>query len=173
MCSIYCLGNLECIFASRTSSHTCYDVHHCKIHEVKLIDVCALCSFTSPEQVDPGIFQRCGAMHLGFLDRISVILLRISPSYDGSNPCTLNFSQLRCTPPGVLCAMDRAPSSQADDSCWTCRRRWKCDRTLPSCRKCAATELHCLGYAKERPLRWTNSVASRGKLMGIGASWMY
>jgi hypothetical protein len=119
--------------------------------------------------MDPKIFQQCGAMHLGFLDRISVILLRISPSYDydGSNPCILNFSQLRCTPPGVLCAMDWAPSSQVDDSCWTCRRRrWKCDRTLPSCRKCATAEQHCLGYAKERPLRWTNSVASRGKLMG-------
>lgn len=60
-------------------------VHHCKIYEVELIDVCALCSYilhmyvlyTSPEEVDLRILHRCGAMHLGFHDRISVILLRI------------------------------------------------------------------------------------------------
>lgn len=91
----------------------------------------------------------------------------ISPSCGGMNSHLPNFSRLRCTPSGALCAMDRVSSNQADDSCWTCRpRRWKCDRTLQSCCKCAAAGQPCLGYGKERPLRWTNNVASRGKLMG-------
>jgi hypothetical protein len=52
-------------------------------------------------------------------------------------------------------------------SCWTCRRRrLKCDRALPECHKCSASEHPCQGYSESRPLRWTNGIASRGKLMG-------
>lgn len=64
--------------------------------------------------------------------------------------------------------MTTKPSTNlADTSCWTCRRRrLKCDRALPACQKCISLQQHCLGYSKNRPLRWTHSVASRGKLMG-------
>ncbi|KAE8138993.1 fungal-specific transcription factor domain-containing protein [Aspergillus pseudotamarii] len=63
--------------------------------------------------------------------------------------------------------MDRSSSTYAAESCWTCRRRRRrCDRLLPACHKCDIMQDECLGYAKERPLRWTNSVASRGKWMG-------
>ncbi|KAE8377603.1 fungal-specific transcription factor domain-containing protein [Aspergillus bertholletiae] len=63
--------------------------------------------------------------------------------------------------------MDESSSTYAAESCWTCRRRRRrCDRLLPSCHKCDIMQDQCLGYGKDRPLRWTNSVASRGKWMG-------
>ncbi|KAE8400322.1 fungal-specific transcription factor domain-containing protein [Aspergillus pseudonomiae] len=63
--------------------------------------------------------------------------------------------------------MDGSSSTYAAESCWTCRRRRRtCDRLLPACRKCEIMQDQCLGYARERPLRWTNSIASRGKWMG-------
>lgn len=55
----------------------------------------------------------------------------------------------------------------APDSCWTCRRRRvKCDRLLPACHKCINSGHNCQGYTTNKPLRWTNSLASRGKLTG-------
>lgn len=63
--------------------------------------------------------------------------------------------------------MDTAAVNCADAPCWTCRhRRLKCDRALPICGKCTSSQRPCLGYSKDKPLRWTDSVASRGKLMG-------
>ena len=57
--------------------------------------------------------------------------------------------------------------SSSDKPCWTCRfKRLKCDRLLPTCRKCAISNLQCLGYGQTKPLRWTNSIAGRGKMMG-------
>jgi hypothetical protein len=49
--------------------------------------------------------------------------------------------------------------------CHNCRRnRRRCDRSVPSCSKCHTTGQECLGYGKL--LLWTDSVASRGKMMG-------
>ncbi|KAJ1710852.1 fungal-specific transcription factor domain-containing protein [Aspergillus flavus] len=63
--------------------------------------------------------------------------------------------------------MSTAAANCADVPCWTCRRRrLKCDRALPLCGKCTSSQRPCLGYGKDKPLRWTDSVASRGKLMG-------
>ena len=44
------------------------------------------------------------------------------------------------------------------------RRRLRCDRSYPACRKCTNHGEQCLGYGKL--FRWTNAVASRGKLAG-------
>jgi hypothetical protein len=53
----------------------------------------------------------------------------------------------------------------SDVPCYTCRRRHvKCDRILPTCAKCAKKGVQCLGYQK--PLRWAEGVAVRGKLKG-------
>ncbi|PLB52528.1 hypothetical protein P170DRAFT_462445 [Aspergillus steynii IBT 23096] len=53
----------------------------------------------------------------------------------------------------------------ADKNCHSCRRRrLRCDRALPACRKCALTGVECLGY--ERLILWNKGVASRGKMMG-------
>ncbi|KAF2183869.1 hypothetical protein K469DRAFT_710248 [Zopfia rhizophila CBS 207.26] len=53
----------------------------------------------------------------------------------------------------------------SDVPCYTCRRRHvKCDRTLPGCKKCNKKGVPCLGYQK--PLRWAEGVAVRGKLKG-------
>ncbi|KAF2016362.1 hypothetical protein BU24DRAFT_409470 [Aaosphaeria arxii CBS 175.79] len=53
----------------------------------------------------------------------------------------------------------------SQEPCYTCRRRHvKCDRILPSCAKCAKKGVQCLGYQK--PLRWADGVAVRGKLKG-------
>lgn len=61
-----------------------------------------------------------------------------------------------------LCALQDASPLKA---CHNCRRsRRRCDRSIPSCSKCLSTGQVCLGYGKF--LNWTNSVASRGKLMG-------
>lgn len=63
--------------------------------------------------------------------------------------------------------MSGARRDYSSTSCWTCRRRRvKCDRALPECQKCSTGEEYCQGYSETRPLRWTNGVASRGKLMG-------
>ena len=52
------------------------------------------------------------------------------------------------------------------EPCHNCRRRrLKCDRSLPQCRKCMKTGEECLGY--QRLLRWDQGVASRGKMAGM------
>lgn len=62
---------------------------------------------------------------------------------------------------------DIKPISHSSTSCWTCRRRRvKCDRGVPNCQRCLISEEDCQGYSATKPLRWTNGVASRGKLMG-------
>lgn len=49
--------------------------------------------------------------------------------------------------------------------CRTCnRRRIKCDRSLPTCKKCALKGLQCPGYGLR--IQWGQGVASRGKLTG-------
>ncbi|KAK1574726.1 fungal-specific transcription factor domain-containing protein [Colletotrichum navitas] len=49
--------------------------------------------------------------------------------------------------------------------CHNCRRRrWRCDRSYPRCHKCTTGGHECLGYGKL--FRWTEGVASRGKLAG-------
>lgn len=56
---------------------------------------------------------------------------------------------------------------RSDVDCWTCRRRHiKCDRIISptGCNKCAKKPVQCLGYQK--PLRWAEGVAVRGKLKG-------
>ncbi|KAK2062782.1 hypothetical protein LY76DRAFT_267670 [Colletotrichum caudatum] len=58
-------------------------------------------------------------------------------------------------------------ASYASNSCWTCRqKRAKCDRLLPACLRCSALKLRCQGYDRPKKLVWTNSVASRGRMMG-------
>ncbi|KAB5518092.1 acriflavine sensitivity control protein acr-2 [Coniochaeta sp. 2T2.1] len=55
----------------------------------------------------------------------------------------------------------RVPSK----ACHNCRRRrLRCDRSYPTCLKCAANGSQCLGYGGL--LRWTHAVASRGKMAG-------
>jgi hypothetical protein len=50
-------------------------------------------------------------------------------------------------------------------ACHNCRkRRWRCDRSLPSCQKCSSSGVECLGYGKL--FKWNSGVASRGKMMG-------
>ncbi|CAG8236140.1 unnamed protein product [Penicillium salamii] len=49
--------------------------------------------------------------------------------------------------------------------CSNCqRRRIKCDRTWPGCRKCGKRCLECPGYGLK--LKWDQGVASRGRLTG-------
>jgi hypothetical protein len=49
--------------------------------------------------------------------------------------------------------------------CHNCRRRrLRCDRSRPSCRKCWARGEECLGYGTV--LRWANAPAVRGNLVG-------
>ncbi|KAJ5595246.1 fungal-specific transcription factor domain-containing protein [Penicillium hispanicum] len=63
--------------------------------------------------------------------------------------------------------MTEISAGLSSTSCWTCRRRRvKCDRRLPECQKCSISGEPCQGYSAVKPLRWTNGVASRGKLMG-------
>lgn len=66
---------------------------------------------------------------------------------------------------------DRMSSSVQDAEeaptkpCHNCRRRrLKCDRSTPTCQKCAKTGQECLGYGKL--FLWNQGVASRGKMMG-------
>ena len=50
--------------------------------------------------------------------------------------------------------------------CHNCRRRrLRCDRSLPQCRKCTNAGQECLGY--QALLIWTRGVASRGKMSGV------
>ncbi|RFU31508.1 hypothetical protein B7463_g4828, partial [Scytalidium lignicola] len=52
-----------------------------------------------------------------------------------------------------------------EGSCWGCKeRRVICDLNTPTCDKCATAGRHC-DYGKVR-LRWTDCVASRGRLAG-------
>lgn len=52
-----------------------------------------------------------------------------------------------------------------EGSCWSCKeRRVICDLTQPHCGKCTKTKRRC-DYGKVR-LRWTDCVASRGRLAG-------
>jgi hypothetical protein len=56
-------------------------------------------------------------------------------------------------------------AAQPRKSCHNCRRRrLRCDRSTPTCNKCAAMGQECLGYGKL--FIWTHSVASRGKMAG-------
>ncbi|KAG8425919.1 hypothetical protein J3459_008613 [Metarhizium acridum] len=53
-----------------------------------------------------------------------------------------------------------------DPDCPTCiRRRIKCDRTEPSCMKCASRGLECPGFQTVY-LKWNQGIASRGRLAG-------
>ncbi|KAH7010522.1 fungal-specific transcription factor domain-containing protein [Ilyonectria destructans] len=50
-------------------------------------------------------------------------------------------------------------------ACHNCRpRKLRCDRSVPSCRKCTNSGQICLGYGKK--IRFADAVASRGKLAG-------
>lgn len=52
-------------------------------------------------------------------------------------------------------------------ACHNCRkRRWRCDRGVPSCQKCLSSGVECLGYGKL--FVWNQGIASRGKMMGKG-----
>ncbi|KAF7185178.1 Acriflavine sensitivity control protein acr-2 [Pseudocercospora fuligena] len=54
---------------------------------------------------------------------------------------------------------------RASKDCRLCnRRRIKCDRSLPTCKKCDLRSLDCPGYGLR--IRWDQGVASRGKLSG-------
>ncbi|KAL4946465.1 hypothetical protein BDV06DRAFT_122439 [Aspergillus oleicola] len=56
-------------------------------------------------------------------------------------------------------------NNPAAKACHNCRRRrLKCDRTVPACKKCAHNGVECLGYGKL--FLWEKGVASRGKMMG-------
>ncbi|KAL2128016.1 hypothetical protein VTI74DRAFT_9848 [Chaetomium olivicolor] len=58
-----------------------------------------------------------------------------------------------------------AQSQSHDRACYNCRRRrLRCDRSRPTCRKCWSTGSECLGYGTV--LRWANAPAVRGKLVG-------
>ncbi|OJJ30540.1 hypothetical protein ASPWEDRAFT_164800 [Aspergillus wentii DTO 134E9] len=64
--------------------------------------------------------------------------------------------------------IDSLPSDRktALKSCSSCdRRRIKCDRTLPQCRKCTIRGIQCPGFNSVR-LKWGQGVASRGPLAG-------
>lgn len=57
------------------------------------------------------------------------------------------------------------PPRTNPNGCHNCRRkRFRCDGSVPSCRKCISLGKECLGYGTL--WRWTDSVASRGKLSG-------
>jgi hypothetical protein len=50
-------------------------------------------------------------------------------------------------------------------ACYNCRRRrLRCDRSRPACRKCSTAGEECLGYGTV--LRWANAPAIRGNLVG-------
>ncbi|KAK4154431.1 fungal-specific transcription factor domain-containing protein [Chaetomidium leptoderma] len=58
-----------------------------------------------------------------------------------------------------------APVGAPSKACHNCRRRrLRCDRSYPTCRKCWASGEECLGYGTL--LRWANAPAVRGKLVG-------
>ncbi|KAH7380262.1 fungal-specific transcription factor domain-containing protein [Phaeosphaeria sp. MPI-PUGE-AT-0046c] len=61
--------------------------------------------------------------------------------------------------------MSAATLNLPTKACHNCRkRRWRCDRSLPSCQKCSSSGTECLGYGKL--FKWNSGVASRGKMMG-------
>ncbi|KAF1849272.1 uncharacterized protein K460DRAFT_375942 [Cucurbitaria berberidis CBS 394.84] len=63
--------------------------------------------------------------------------------------------------------MSSTPFNLPTKACHNCRkRRWRCDRSLPSCQKCSSAGTECLGYGKI--FVWNQGVASRGKMMGKG-----
>lgn len=54
----------------------------------------------------------------------------------------------------------------SESDCRNCRmRRVRCDRSIPHCIKCRYKNVICPGYGPQ--LRWTNSVASRGRFKGL------
>lgn len=56
--------------------------------------------------------------------------------------------------------------SGGQKACHNCRRRRRrCDRSQPVCRKCTSNGEECLGYGNL--FRWTNAVASRGRMAGL------
>ncbi|EXJ58423.1 hypothetical protein A1O7_05848 [Cladophialophora yegresii CBS 114405] len=56
-------------------------------------------------------------------------------------------------------------AGKSSRDCRTCnRRRIRCDRSLPTCKKCALKELTCPGYGLR--IQFGQGVASRGKLTG-------
>ncbi|EXJ63875.1 hypothetical protein A1O7_00210 [Cladophialophora yegresii CBS 114405] len=58
-----------------------------------------------------------------------------------------------------------SPPATGPQDCPTCvRRRIRCDRSLPTCIKCAKKSLVCPGYGPR--LRWANGIAVRGHLKG-------
>ncbi|KAI9172343.1 Acriflavine sensitivity control protein acr-2 [Paramyrothecium foliicola] len=68
-------------------------------------------------------------------------------------------------PPSIVCMSSPENPTKA---CHNCRRkRLRCDRTYPHCKKCLVAGRECLGYGNL--LRWTGAVASRGKLAGQAA----
>lgn len=67
--------------------------------------------------------------------------------------------------PSLATATIALPFEPPAKACHNCRKkRWRCDRSLPSCQKCLAAGTECLGYGKL--FVWNRGVASRGKLMG-------
>ncbi|KAL4892382.1 fungal-specific transcription factor domain-containing protein [Aspergillus ambiguus] len=58
---------------------------------------------------------------------------------------------------------DRKTSSKDCHSCY--RRRIRCDRSLPKCRKCMIRGLSCPGFGRIQ-LKWDQGVASRGVFAG-------
>lgn len=64
-----------------------------------------------------------------------------------------------------LASLDPNEPRAAKD-CRNCnRRRIKCDRSIPTCKKCGLRSLECPGYGLR--IRWDQGVASRGKLSGM------
>ncbi|PYH96555.1 hypothetical protein BO71DRAFT_427983 [Aspergillus ellipticus CBS 707.79] len=64
--------------------------------------------------------------------------------------------------------MDSLPPNRqiALQDCRTCaKRRIKCDRSVPHCRKCTIRGLTCPGFDQVQ-LKWIDGVTSRGKLAG-------
>ncbi|KAK4236346.1 fungal-specific transcription factor domain-containing protein [Achaetomium macrosporum] len=58
-----------------------------------------------------------------------------------------------------------SPEGASSRACYNCRRRrLRCDRSRPTCRKCWSTGVECLGYGTV--LRWANAPAVRGRLVG-------
>lgn len=90
---------------------------------------------------------------LSFLHRCSsIIVLPTSPQPSQTHV----FVQIMPGPPRIR---------TVEGSCWSCReRRVICDLTLPQCEKCTKIGRRC-DYGKVR-LRWTDCVASRGRLAG-------
>ncbi|KAI9930553.1 hypothetical protein ASPWEDRAFT_27073 [Aspergillus wentii DTO 134E9] len=64
-----------------------------------------------------------------------------------------------------MSAQQDLAAETAPKDCPRCqRRRIKCDRGLPGCKKCAKRSLECPGYGLR--YKWVQGVASRGKLQG-------